>query len=1335
MIRKKIMAFFLFLLVFGLFSASAQANGFLFVEIKSRPSSQSVCADNKAHWRVDGGIWKSCADNDAELSDGRHHVAFQQVPGWVTPLPTTQMIMPDTTTTVIVYYSAIEYYYYYSDIANTYFASSGFDTNGDGQPDVIDTGTTKLFAIKWPLKGTFRENNQNVEKDLYLHSYIGGVTAPLAYYPDVCWKLTKEGMDVLVGDGGTFGQPKAESALAFRRILYANSGINGLKAFYTDAAKLFPSQLPMLLKAEERFREALRVNPYYTDALNGLLETYYARAEGFTLIGNDHLANAYKQKFLPRLNEPKSINDLEVEGISNALTCYEVGFREFMKLFNPEFIGVGQVRQSNLDINAEWMFFSRRFTNPNNPYGAKVAFESLRGQTSAIGVSSYAINGKDDKDNDVFIGPLQGSPPQEIHIPPPGLSTTAESKVAAERKKILAQMRLSAIQEEWNTVDTPVKFQLPEPTSAFTYKDDTNFSLRFGVDIAAEKPIQKLGMVIEFDYTKADVVGVDFAGSAFPNNQGFIAPGGYYGGKQLVANQLLVKADNGSPVSGTGLTFVTVTFHIKKGAMGSFSVYASGSGQLLSGFKDVAILYRLAAAHVNATAERIRRLYDVGDQKSIEQNIALIEKEAGHIGSWFETIQGLLSQAATPAELSKIDQLQGAINQVSSELNGLNNLREFIRAGANKYGYRDDYVPFYNSGVETFDAIKNMVVGSGAFDPSTAQGFFGTARGAETDAVLTKDKFEDTKDRIRSELFTINDQLETRLAQIAGMVDKNGNPGGGNDDIDYDLRAAPRNIACEIGQHALLLQRANAVIEQAQADIKQHLEDIEIEIKYLDAAVKKKEEIPGILDQNSTAQQNLTREIAVVQADQVRANAVTQAFSTIASKGGWDSAITGGAFSAAVAAGVQLANGIYQGDMERRKGELQAKKEGLAAQERIELIGIDTELFKLQELKDIAKSVNDIAVKNITAQIAVIDMTVALGQLNQLIAERDQLLARRNRQIANLGEMSFADPSFRLTQCNAMKEAETQLEFLKGWLYLMTRSLYYRWALPEGMKIQVGNFQQISINDINRIHVVGAPAVGIIPLGDKLTASGYVQSLLAFNDSFPIDNATSLKKMDSLSDKTARYSIREDFLHIVRTDNTVQERKRINDAFRAWLKSPDRRNANGDLVIAFDTMGNLEDYDMVVNKNHGTWTNFALRSYSTKPLWNHKITNVGVALDANGNALNGVNQIKGSVEYGGAGFVKSDQWVGGSYLAFQMKQWVKPPTGGLRPIDVRTFDVDIVPSGSFTREKMSAELKERPVTATVWRLIILKQNVDKIYLDNIDDIWIYIDSEAYQGQL
>lgn len=1260
--RKKIMAFFLFLLVFGFFSASAQA------------------------------------DN-------------------------------------------LDYSYYRKDTAQSYFVSSGFDTNGDGQPDVINTGTTKLFAIKWPLKGIFYENNQNVEKDLYLHSYIGGVTAPLAYYPDICGELTRAGMKLLVGNG-TFEQPDVNSSLGFRSILYATDGKNALMAFYLKAVQLFPSQLPFLLQAEEFFRTALRVNPYYNDALNGLLEIYYARAEGFTLIGNDYLANAYKHKFERKQTDTKSVNEMEIEDISSALVCYETGFREFMKLFNPDFIGVGQERKPSLDINAEWLFFNRRFDSPNKNSGEKVSYESLRGQTSALGASSHAYNGKDVDNKDIPVGPIQGSPNIEIDIPLIAQNVSQEEKAAAERKKSLAQKRLSANNDEWNTVDAPVKFQLPVPAGAFTYKKGTDFSLRFDVDVAATNPIQKLGMVVEFDYTKLDIVKVDFAGSAFPNNQYTIKPNEYYGDVKLFANQLLVKAENGSPVSGTGLKFATVTFHIKVEAEGSFCAYAAGSGgQNLSGYKDVAILYRLAAAHANTTVEKIRRLYSVADQQSMQDNIALIDKEVGNVGSWFEHIQGLLSQAAKAEELSKIDRLQSAINQVSSELNGLNNLREFIRSGANVYGYRDDYVPFYNSGqVETFDAIKNLVVGAGAFTPKSAAGFFGTAREAETNAVLTKKEFADTKDRIRSELFTINDQLESRLVQLCGRVDKDGNPSVNiNDAIDYDLSAAPRNIACEIGQNVLLLQRGQKVVEQAQADITQFLEDIELDEQALQKEIELKSEIPGILEEYSQLQQNKTREIAKVLSDQAQANALTQALSTMSTNAGWTDWISGKSGGAATAAIIQAANGIYQGEMERKKGELQAEKEGLAAQERIRLTAIDTEIFKIQATKDIEQKLNDVALKNITIQISAIDLQVALGHLNQFIAERDELLARRGRQIANLGEMSFADPSFRLTQFNAMKSAETQLEFLKGWLYLMTRSLYYRWALPEGMKIQVNNLPQISIDDINRIQVVGALDNGSLgtPLNDALTASDYVQALLLYNDTAPLRLGLSEVDInDGNSSHSSRYSLREDFLRIVRNDTSDAENQRLRDAFKAWLKAPERYDTNGNLVIAFDTLGHLENYNLAVNQDHGTWTNFALRSYNEKPLWNHKITKVGVALQAfGGGFIGGVTSVIGSLEYGGTGFVKRNTNESGDFMAFQMKQWLDQGSGRLEPVDVRTVSLSIPLSADFTEEKnMVANLAERPVASTLWRLKILKNQLVNINLDNIQDIWIYINSKAYQKQ-
>lgn len=585
--RRIVILCFFFFLAFGLVSASAQGevgqlsvhiqdtlhapppppeDGPLSVNILPKPSQLDVCTPddkgNKAQWRVDGGNnWYDCNAGPVTLSGGSHKVEFKDVSGWITPPVITVNIKGPFTTVIYSYYTSLDYYYDYSDIANTYFGASGFDHNGDGQPDPLDLYTNGLFA-----------SYITDEKNACIQGSLGGMTAPWAYYPDVCGILTQEGNDILIADG-TYERPESGSALEFRSILYATDGINALKAFYTKAIQAFTPQLLRILEAEERFREALRVNPYYEDALNGLLETYYARAEGFTLIGNDYIARAYKHKFDRKPNEQKSITELEIEDISSALICYETGFREFMKLFNPEFIGLGQERNPYLDINAEWLFLSRRFPNPNNPYEDKVSYESLRGQTSAIGVSSHAFDG-----NNKPVGPIQGSPNIELEVTPDISLMAPESKVTVEMKRSLAQKALSANQDEWNTVDAPVKFQLPIIEGAPLFKTGTSFSLRFGVDIVPESPIQGLEMVIEFDYTKLDILEVDFTGSAFPNNQSFIMPNDSHGGMKLFANQLLVKAESGSPVSGTGRKFVTVTFFIKSDAAGDFSVYAAGSG-------------------------------------------------------------------------------------------------------------------------------------------------------------------------------------------------------------------------------------------------------------------------------------------------------------------------------------------------------------------------------------------------------------------------------------------------------------------------------------------------------------------------------------------------------------------------------------------------------------------------------------------------------------------------------------------------------------------------------------------------------------------------------------
>jgi len=488
-------------------------------------------------------------------------------------------------------------------------------------------------------------------------------------------------------------------------------------------------------------------------------------------------------------------------------------------------------------------------------------------------------------------------------------------------------------------------------------------------------------------------------------------------------------------------------------------------------------------------------------------------------------------------------------------------------------------------------------------------------------------------------------------------------------------------------------------------------------------------------------QQNLDREIAKVVAKQTRLNAAAQAAVTAVQGQGLAKWVTGESFAAGLASAIQLANGMEQARLEEKKGELKADKTMLSYEERIKLTQIDTEIFKLQQTKHIEQMVNDVVLKDISAQMAEIDLQLELGQLNKLIAERDELLAQRGRSLANLGEMSFADPSFRLTQFNAMKDSETQLEFLKRWLYLMTRALYYKWAVQDDHVIRIQGLPDVGIHDVRRIQVVGALNDNIsgTPLSDDITAADYVQALLTFNDAGPIRSITSPVSINRVnSNNSARYSLREDFLRIVRTEDTPEETQRVREAFRAWLTSPDRLDDVGNLVIAFDTIGHVENYNLPVNETRGDWTHFALRSFSALPLWNHKITQIGVALKPVGLAfVPGVLNVTGSIEYGGIGYLKVDSDSQDDFRAYRMRQWRDLGNGRLEPVDVRTVGVTIPTSSALESAEttyMVPNLNERPVASTIWRLKILASQLGNIELGNIEDIYIYVYSKAYQRQ-
>jgi hypothetical protein len=1158
-----------------------------------------------------------------------------------------------------------------------------------------------------------------VSPGVFFEGSMGGTTAPLAYYPNVTRSLTDSGLNVLKGTG-TFQLPQSGSALSYRTALFAGNGAEALKAFYTSAIQAFTPQLGSLLEAEELFRTALRVDPYYEDALNGLLEVYYARAEGFMLIGNDYMAKAYRHKFVRSPQETSSITDLEIADIGSALTSYEIGFREFMKLFTPEFIGVNGLRKSHLDIDPETLFFKKRLPHPDLTVTEQVAFEALRGQKAALGVSTKMFD-----PTGIEISPVQGSPSLAF-------SGSQSGQIAA--------------------IDVPVKFTLPIIEGAPDFTPGSFFTIRFEMDIDPAISVKDLELLIEFDHDKlippATENDFDFTFSHFtPISQQFYPPGSIYGQNQIFANQMLLKFSANTAVSGIGRRVVSVPFQIKSSVpeFTEVNAYVAGSGgSLLSGYKDISILYRLAAAHADATTEIVKRMYTVS---SPESNIALIQEEIDRIGGWFEHIQLLLENSAAIVDLQNNEQLQNALSKVSSEINELSAFREFIRSGANVYGYPDDYVPFFNDDLnDTFTAIRNLVVGSGTYTSGTAQGFFGTARDAETTAIQEYGNLQNTKDRIRNELFTINENVDNRLVQICGRVnEQSGLPSlNVNDPIDVDLRATSKNLASEIGQHVLLLSRAQKVLNQATEDYQLFLSDIEKEKEFLQDALQLHENKTTVMAEYSLLQQNLDKELAAVAAKQTELNAVTQALSTVAASGSWDKFITGGVYSAAAVSAIQLANGIEQARLEKKKGDLSADKTRLASEERIQLTQIDTEIFKLQSVKNIEQMVNRIVLKTIAAEIAEIDVQVALGRLNQLITERDNLLLKKGRSIANLGEMSFADPSFRLTQFSVMKKAENNLEYLKKWIFILTRSVFYKWALPDNFIIEIKDKGSIKIDDIKRLQVVGALTTGtpgVTPLADTLTASEYLDILLDFNDSGPFRFSNSTVQIDrQSSNNSARYSLREDFLHIVRHEDTPEELARVRAEFSDWLSDPNRLDTNGNLVIEFDTMGHLENYNKVVDgtSEYNTWKNFALRSYGLKSLWNHKITRIGVGVKAFGLAFtSGNSNISGSLEYGGVGYLKQDTDLCKDFRAYQMRQWRSLGNGQLEPVEYRTVPITIYTSSDLEASentRMVNNLKERPVAATKWRFIVSASQLNNLEIGNIEDIYIYIYSEAYQRQ-
>lgn len=734
----------IFLSLVSLVAVATPVLGAGSLNIQIEPTA--LCANNifgvKAGWRIDNETdWRDCSTLASGLTEGEHTVYFKQLEGWIHPEDLVVTIINNQVSAPAAVYENTTLSISASGqiAAGNYFASSGGDVDGDGVIDLHDTTLLQTRAL------------EVTPGQLYLFSQLGGSAATTAYFapttsPSAAGDLTLQANDILYGTG-TFSKPQDGSALSYRNVLFATQGAEALKAFYANAIAAFTPRLSDLTDAEELYRIALRVNPYHEAALDGLLEVYYARAEGFMLIGNDFMAKAYRNKYERQPTETKSINELELGGITNGLVAYETGFREFMKLFNPGFVDSSQRSQPHLNLDAEWLLFEKRFDSP----GGKISFEAKRGQSNVIGLTTQAWNNIGEQ-----ISTIQGSPSLSF-------SDNQSGQIAA--------------------VDTQIKFLTPIVDGSASFAPGSTFKLRFEMDIEPGQDVKELELLVGFNFDVVDVstdindynfstsdLGIDLAGN--PNQVEIVGPGQFHpdSGVEVAQDQLLLIIHGGVAAAGNRQEVVSMPFTIKNtpdtqaeySATGSVDVsaYVNGSGGLmLSGFKDVGILYRLAAAHAYATSEKVRRLYSMADDTTKTECLDLIQEEIDRIGSWFEHIQSLLAKSATQDQLASIDRLQAAINQVSSEINGLLAFRDFINSGSNVFGFPEEYVPFYNTGAnKSFDAIRTLVTGSatpGSFNPQTASGFFGYARGTETVAKNIYSKLQDTRDRIRNEVFTI----------------------------------------------------------------------------------------------------------------------------------------------------------------------------------------------------------------------------------------------------------------------------------------------------------------------------------------------------------------------------------------------------------------------------------------------------------------------------------------------------------------------------------------------------------------------------------------------------
>lgn len=724
-----------------------------------------------------------------------------------------------------------------------------------------------------------------------------------------------------------------------------------------------------------------------------------------------------------------------------------------------------------------------------------------------------------------------------------------------------------------------------------------------------------------------------------------------------------------------------------------------GDGQpdlLLTGYKDVALLFEVLRDHADAAQELATRYVLRNAEGDIEQAQALIHE----VLTW-SYLHGTFLLGIFPEAQKSFTEMSGFPEQVQSwrhMLSELDAVTGFIEGNNNLLGFQSDFLMLVQADGAVFDSYDALASWNDPFNELAPSNI------AEQRLIEARDQydtFRGTLDQLFEQYDGQIDEFHARLFELVGAT-----PG----QAEY---ATPfTNPGSEINLQVTSIEVADLQIRKNQQEIRNLQEEVRIEIERRGREAGINNAIRQVYIAYGNRQAGLTESIALINGEQALAQNLADAAASVSVSAGFPGGVSvevgGGLIAYTINAGVQMA-------LEIDKGELEAQKERLAAMQDARIGALDDSLLDSNSRAYVMTLMLRMSTLAIESQEAALLLGQEWDRLAAFMREKERIERLIDESNAELIPRYYADPIHRLRFQSATVAAENAFKVAQKWLFFMVRAFEYKWNTPF-MHATAGG-RTFSINDVFRAR----NAIELLA----------VQAALA-------DADMEMTGFDSSDDRFDWFSFREDFLGFMEGttyyDPVTGEEQDAVTAFRAYLRQ--NTDSAGVLTLPFSTV-----------RSDGTFFTGPIfeadGSMATPGLWNDKIYWITVSIP--GDYPEGVDDaVLGALSYGGTSFVRNQfagtsdperpDRLGDEMTAWSTRYWFKRDgVWQFKEDQLATISINIIdnPLQPVSVNQINV-FKERSVAATGWTLKIFlsEGGQQKIDIDDINDVELYFYHQA-----